>query len=140
MLDRTGKAGSASVTELMLDIGRRARAAASRIATAPTERKNAALRTMAFTIRSQAAGIIDANETDMVNGRERGLAPSFLDRLMLDADRIEAMAAGLEAIAGLPDPVGSLLAGWDRPNGLQIERALGEKFPNEIERAVWVRP
>ena len=74
-------------------------------------------------IRAQAAAIIDANERDLAAAKADAAPPAaFLDRLTLDPKRIEAMAKGLEEIAALPDPVGSVLAEWTRPNGLQIER------------------
>ncbi len=111
-----------SVETVMDDIGRRARAAARRLAIAPSEAKNAALAAMAAEIRAAAPAILAANETDVADGRAKGLAASFVDRLTLTPERIEAMAAGLEDIAGLADPVGRVLAAWDRPNGLHIER------------------
>ena len=112
----------AAVEAVMDDIGRRARVAARRLAIASSEAKNAALAAMADEIRAATAEILAANELDVADGRVKGLSGSFIDRLILDAGRIEAMAAGLEAIAALLDPVGRVLAAWDRPNGLHIER------------------
>ena len=112
----------ASVEAVMDDMGRRARAAARALAIAPTAAKDAALRLMAGEIRAATAQILAANALDVADGAAKGLAGSFIDRLTLTEARVEAMAAGLEAIAGLGDPVGRVLAAWDRPNGLHIER------------------
>lgn len=112
----------ASVEAVMDDMGRRARAAARALAIAPTAAKDAALRLMAGEIRAATAAILAANALDVADGAAKGLAGSFIDRLTLTEARVEAMAAGLEAIAGLGDPVGRVLAAWDRPNGLHIER------------------
>ena len=111
-----------SVEAVMADLGRRARVAARALAVAPTGPKDAALRAMAAEIRKATAEIMAANAVDVADGREKGLSGSFIDRLILDEKRIDAMAKGLEDIAGLGDPVGRVLAAWDRPNGLQIER------------------
>ena len=120
MLDRAATA--TNVTELMADLGRRARAAARPLALAGADRKNVALRGMAAAILRRQQEILDANAIDLANGEEAGLAGSFLDRLTLTPERIRAMADGIGAIAGLRDPVGEVIAAWDRPNGLQIER------------------
>ena len=110
------------VTGLMLDIGRRARLAARAVALAPTEAKNRALTEAAATMRARSGDILVANEADMSAAEKTGATPALLDRLRLDAGRVEAMARGLEEIAGLPDPVGRLLETFERPNGLKIER------------------
>jgi glutamate-5-semialdehyde dehydrogenase len=107
---------------LMTDLGRRARAAARVLALAPGEAKDDALRLAAQALRDDAALIKAANALDMEAGEAKGLSRAMLDRLMLDDKRIEAMAAGLEVIAALPDPVGRTLAQWTRPNGLDIAR------------------
>ena len=86
------------------------------------ERRNSALAAAAATIRSRSSQIMAANARDMDSARQRGLAQAMLDRLMLDDARVEAMAAGIEAIIELPDPVGRVLAEWERPNGLLIQR------------------
>ncbi|MDK9697424.1 MAG: glutamate-5-semialdehyde dehydrogenase [Siculibacillus sp.] len=117
-----GVIDGASVEAVMDDIGRRASASARALAIASTEAKNAALAAMAAEIRAATAEILAANASDVADGRTKGLAASFIDRLTLTADRIEAMAKGLEDIAALADPVGRVLAAWDRPNGLHIER------------------
>ena len=107
---------------LMAGIGRRARAAARPLAVASTETKNAALNAMADAILASEKNILDANAVDLANGREAGLSAAMMDRLALDAGRIRAVAEGVRAIAALPDPVGTIIAEWDRPNGLHIER------------------
>ena len=110
------------VQALMGAMGERARAAARVLATATAERKHAALVAMAEALIERCDAILDANAIDMENGREAGLAPSFLDRLNLTRDRVKGMADGVLAIAALPDPVGRELAAWTRPNGLEISR------------------
>ena len=116
------KFGATSVEAIMMDLGARARAASRTLALAPTATKDAALAAMAAEIRAAMPAILAANHADVVDGKAKGLSGSFVDRLVLNEGRIEAMAAGLEAIAALPDPVGHVLAAWDRPNGLHIER------------------
>src|SRR5919109_99836 len=106
----------------MRALGRAARAAAAKLALADTEAKNHALRDMAAAIRANESRILEANADDMVDAKAKGLSAALLDRLMLDAKRVEAMAKGLEEIAALPDPVGRTLAEWTRPNGLEIAR------------------
>lgn len=110
------------VAALMADIGRRARAAARPLALASAERKHAALVGMAEAVSRQEQAILAANALDMANGEEAGLSPAMLDRLKLDAGRIRAIADGIRAIAELKDPIGEIIAEWDRPNGLHIER------------------
>lgn len=112
-------------TELLTDmlaLGKAARNAGRRLAVATSDQRNQALRHAAAAVRAGAADIRLANADDMQAARERGLAASMLDRLMLDDARIAAMASGLEAIAELPDPLGKVLADWERPNGLRIQR------------------
>jgi glutamate-5-semialdehyde dehydrogenase len=103
-------------------LGAAARTAARQLALVSTEVKNAALRAAAVELRGATAAVVEANECDLAAAREAGRAGSFLDRLMLDARRIECVARGLEEIAALPDPVGAAIAEWTRPNGLRIER------------------
>ncbi|MBK1665136.1 glutamate-5-semialdehyde dehydrogenase [Rhodospirillum rubrum] len=110
------------IPALMLDIGRRARAAGRILALAPAEARDAALLAGAAALRAEAGVIALENAKDMSAGRAKGLTDALLDRLELTPARIEAMAKGLEDIAALPDPVGTVLAGWQRPNGLRIER------------------
>ena len=107
---------------MMARLGRDARKAAHTLSLASTETKNHALRAAAAAIRANAEKIRAANAQDFSGAEARGVAGAFLDRLDLDAGRIEAMAKGIEAIAALPDPVGRVLARFERPNGLVIER------------------
>ena len=99
-----------------------ARAAARALAQSDGETRDAALLAAAAEIRAHAARIADENARDMEFGKEKGLSAALMDRLLLTPDRIEAMAGGLEDVAALPDPVGTVLAEWDRPNGLHISR------------------
>lgn len=110
------------IPALMLNMGIAAKAAAKQLAVASSQAKDTALREAAKSLRDQSAKIIEANALDMAAGQEKGLKGSFLDRLQLDEQRIEAMAVGLEAIADLADPVGKALAHWQQPNGLDISR------------------
>ncbi|MBO3758163.1 glutamate-5-semialdehyde dehydrogenase [Ciceribacter sp. L1K22] len=121
MLDRSDTE-KRSVEELMLEIGRKARAAARPLAIASTEQKNAALHAMADAILAAEGNILAANSRDLENAKTSGVATSFIDRLTLTPDRVRSIAQSMREIADLPDPVGSLIAEWDRPNGLHIER------------------
>lgn len=121
MLNLHEKSGDDTVAT-MADIGRRARAAARPLAIATTAAKNAALLAMAEAIVAREQDILDANAIDVSNGQESGLSASFMDRLKLDPARVRAMADGIREIAALRDPVGDVMAQWDRPNGLHIER------------------
>jgi glutamate-5-semialdehyde dehydrogenase len=106
--------------EEMRVLGRRARTAASKLALASSAAKDAALRNAAAALRKDAALLLEANRRDLAEAS--GLTAAMRDRLVLDEKRIEAMAAGLEEVAALPDPVGRVLAEWTRPNGLRIAR------------------
>jgi glutamate-5-semialdehyde dehydrogenase len=101
-------------------VARAARAAAVELARAPRPAKDAALRAAAAALRAGTPAVLAANAADLAAAE--GLAPAFRDRLSLNPDRVEAMAAGLESVAALPDPVGRVLAEWTRPNGLRIRR------------------
>lgn len=103
-------------------IGVSARHAAAALALSSNDDRNRALLAVAAAIRSQCDQVLKANAIDMREGEERGLSGAMLDRLMLDAERVEGMAIGIEAIAELHDPLGRTLAEWDRPNGLSIQR------------------
>jgi glutamate-5-semialdehyde dehydrogenase len=103
-------------------LGAAARKAARAVALAPAEVKNKALRVAAAEIRRQSGAILSANALDVADAKARGTAGSFVDRLTLDPGRVEAIARGVEEIAALPDPVGRVLARFERPNGLVIER------------------
>jgi glutamate-5-semialdehyde dehydrogenase len=113
---------AATLRDTMLDLGRRAKAAARVLALASTAQKNRALSTMAAAIRADKAAILAANAEDMADGRAAGLTGAGLDRLKLDDRRIEGMAEGIEVIRELADPVGKVIESWTRPNGMTIER------------------
>lgn len=110
------------IPAMMEQIGERARAAARGLAKASSESKTRALLAAAASVRNNADAIKAANAIDMAAAEQRGTKGSFLDRLLLTGDRIEAMAKGLEDIAALDDPVGAVTDAWDRPNGLRISR------------------
>src|SRR5512139_2392011 len=119
-IDGTGDA--ASLTETMAEIGRNARAAARALALAPAEQKNRALAAMAKAIRAAKADILAANAEDIAQARNNGMTGAMLDRLKLTANNIEGIAAGIEMVRDLPDPVGAVMDSWTRPNGMTIER------------------
>ncbi len=106
----------------MLRLGHAARAAAEILAQTPTAAKTAALKAAAAAVRAAGPEILAANREDVEHAKARGLAGPMLERLVLDAKRLEAMAQGLEDIATLPDPIGTEIARWQRPNGLDIAR------------------
>jgi glutamate-5-semialdehyde dehydrogenase len=110
------------MTGMMDGLGRNAREAAAELALCSSERRNQALQSSADSIRDSRDKILAANQDDMAAAEKRGLSAAMLDRLALNAERLEAMAAGLETVIELPDPVGRILAEWDRPNGLHIQR------------------
>jgi len=107
---------------VMQEVGRRARAAARKIALAPAEQRNAALLAMAEAMRTRAPRILAANAQDLADGQKSGLSASFMDRLALDEKRLAAVADAVADVATLPDPLGRVLAEWTRPNGLRFER------------------
>ncbi len=110
------------ITVLMQSLGQNAKAAVTELAQASTEQKNAALAAAAAAIRANADHILAANGEDMAAAKARGLSGALIDRLLLTPDRIEAIAKGIEVVAALPDPIGSIAATWDRPNGLKMAR------------------
>ncbi|BCH52666.1 glutamate-5-semialdehyde dehydrogenase [Agrobacterium vitis] len=120
MLDTVAKADG--IDALMLDIGAKAKAAARPLAIASADQKNAALMAMSEAILTGKSQIIAANAIDLKAAETAGLAASFIDRLTLNEERITAMAKGLREVAELKDPVGEVIAAWERPNGLKIER------------------
>ena len=107
---------------LIADMGRRARAAAAVLARVPTAAKAQALIEAAKAIRASESSILAANAIDLERGEANGLAPAMIDRLKLDPKRLEGIAAGLEAVARLPDPVGQMIDESTRPNGLVLQR------------------
>jgi len=108
--------------EHIQDLGRRSRAASRRLATASTAQKDAALLAAAEILLERAPEILAANEADCEAAATDGMEPGPLDRLRLDPQRLDAMAAGIRRVADLSDPVGEVLEGWRRPNGLEIQR------------------
>ena len=106
----------------MAALGAEARAAAQALAQAPAETRRRALEAAAAALRDSKAAILEANALDMAAARDSELSGALLDRLALDPGRVEAMAAGVEQVATLDDPVGRLLGEWERPNGLRIRR------------------
>ncbi len=111
-----------SIPTLMADLGKRAKAASADLACASAERKHAALIAAADAVWANRADIIEANKKDLEFGREKGLSPAMMDRLMLDEDRIQGMVDGLRTVADQADPVGEVLTEWDMPSGLNIQR------------------
>jgi len=113
---------ASTTRETMLAIGKAARAAQRALALATTAQKNDALKAMAVEIRKAATAIASENAVDVARAKEKGVKGSFIDRLTLTPERIEAMSKGLEDIAALPDPVGATMTEWTRPNGMRIAR------------------
>jgi glutamate-5-semialdehyde dehydrogenase len=118
-------APAAALAGTMLAMGANARAASAEVAKAGPDKRTAALRAMAKRIRETSSAILSANAQDMTAAKAKGLTGAMLDRLELNPSRIEAMAKGVEDVAELPDPVGTVLASWTRPNGLEISRVRG---------------
>ncbi|MCT4683662.1 MAG: glutamate-5-semialdehyde dehydrogenase [Roseicyclus sp.] len=110
------------IPALMETLGRRAKEAAAELAFAPAEARRAALEAAARSVEARQDEILAANAKDMDFGRDKGLSPAMLDRLKLDPTRIAGITAGLRAVAAQDDPVGAVMAEWDRPNGLHIAR------------------
>lgn len=106
----------------MRQLGRRARDAFRSVAATSSEARSAALAAMARRLRADTEVILAANAVDVSRAKAKGLAESFIDRLLITPQRLEAMAAGCEEVAALPDPVGAVMAEWERPNGLRIQR------------------
>ncbi|MGO4389426.1 glutamate-5-semialdehyde dehydrogenase [Microvirga sp. 2YAF29] len=107
---------------LMERMGREARAAARKVALAPAEQKDEALLAIASRIRARQSAILKANEEDLAEAKAKGQTAAYMDRLALNPERVEAIAEAVESVAALSDPVGRVLAGFERPNGLRIER------------------
>ncbi|QIG54243.1 glutamate-5-semialdehyde dehydrogenase [Altererythrobacter sp. BO-6] len=103
-------------------LARKARAAQRMLAAVPSDAKAAALISAAKALRGDASAILAANARDIEAGEARGLSPAMLDRLRLDEARLEGVAAGVEAVAQLPDPVGEVIDTTERPNGLRLSR------------------
>jgi glutamate-5-semialdehyde dehydrogenase len=114
--------GTGDIAAAMAEIGRKARGAARALALASTEQKDYALERMAAAIRAQKDRILAANAEDFAEARAAGVSGSFLDRLVLNDARVEDIAAGIDAIRAIKDPVGAVTEAWTRPNGMRIER------------------
>ncbi|MBB3946365.1 glutamate-5-semialdehyde dehydrogenase [Rhizobium skierniewicense] len=113
---------SHDIETLMMSIGAQAKAASRPLSIAGSDQKNRALLAMASAIEASKERILEANVKDVAAAHSAGVAPSFIDRLKLDDTRITSIAEGIRSIAALADPVGEVIAAWDRPNGLKIER------------------
>ncbi|WP_171238844.1 glutamate-5-semialdehyde dehydrogenase [Ruegeria sp. HKCCA5763] len=111
-----------NIPALMADLGKRAKDASRDLAFASAERIHAALIAAADAVWANRAKIIEENQKDLEFGREKGLSPAMMDRLMLDEARIQGMVDGLRTVADQADPVGEVLAEWERPTGLKIQR------------------
>ena len=114
--------GTGDLAAAMAAIGQSARAAARVLALAPAAQKDRALGAMASAVRAHGLAILAANAEDADEARKGGATGAFIDRLLLNEARIEGMAAGIETVRGLADPVGTTIDAWTRPNGLEIER------------------
>src|SRR5579885_1497044 len=112
------------VNALMHDMGARAKAAARVLALADPAKKTAALHAAVKAVRADSARILQANAEDVADAKKSGASSAFIDRLKLDEKRVAAMAEGIETVAGVPDPIGQVIAAWERPNGFRIERVL----------------
>lgn len=110
------------IQQTIHQMGQQARAAAHRLSQLSSDEKNAILRAMAAVIRARVPELLAANALDLEAGKAKGLSGAMLDRLKLDEARVEAMAAGIDQVATLPDPVGQVLDDWTRPNGIRIEQ------------------
>jgi glutamate-5-semialdehyde dehydrogenase len=110
------------VSAAMTDMGGRARAAARVLALAPSAQKDAALAAMAQALRDRRREILVANADDISDSKASGATAAFIDRLAVDEKRIAAMADSLDVVRALPDPVGTVMEAWTRPNGMRIER------------------
>ena len=113
---------TSGLAALLDTMGRAAVDAARVLALAGTAQKDAALRAAAAALRRRESAILDANARDLESAREAGLGAAMLDRLALDPARLVSIAASVEQVAELPDPIGTVLAEWTRPNGLRIQR------------------
>ena len=110
------------MTAALADLGRRAKAAARVLATTPSEARDAALLAAADLLVARTDEILRANADDVARAEADGVTPTVVDRLRLTADRVAGMAGGLRQVAALPDPVGEVVRGWVRPNGLRIDQ------------------
>ena len=111
-----------NIPALMQELGRKAKAAAAELAFAPSDAKRKALDAAADAMWARRDEIIAANAKDLEYGREKGLSPAMMDRLMLDEARIQGVCDGVRSVAAQDDPVGAAMSEWDRPSGLHIKR------------------
>ncbi len=116
---------SVDFATLVTDLGRRARAASLELANVTTQAKNDALLRLADLIEASSAPILAANRRDLDGAAEAGLAAAQVDRLTLDAARLKKLAASVREVAALPDPVGTVLEEWTRPNGPPFPEGAG---------------
>jgi glutamate-5-semialdehyde dehydrogenase len=114
--------GTGDIAACMAELGRQARAAARTLALASTAQKDRALQLMADAVRAEKSAILAANAEDIAEAQASGVTGAFLDRLSLDAARVEAIASAIDAVRTLKDPVGVVTESWTRPNGMTIER------------------
>lgn len=115
--------GAGETAEALIDrMGAQARVAATDLGFAPADQRARALQIAADTLDARRATVIAANARDLEFGRDKGLSPAMMDRLMLDDKRIDGIVAGLRAVAAQPDPLGAVIAEWDMPSGLHIQR------------------
>ncbi|QYG93484.1 glutamate-5-semialdehyde dehydrogenase [Iamia sp. SCSIO 61187] len=111
-----------STTDPIVELGHRAKAASRVVARSSTAQRDAGLLAAADLLVARTDEVLEANAADVAAATEAGTSATVIDRLRLDARRVEAMAGGLRQVAALPDPVGEVLDGWVRPNGLRISR------------------
>jgi glutamate-5-semialdehyde dehydrogenase len=139
----------ATTDQSLADLGRRAKEASRPLALASTAAKDAALHAAADLLEERVADVLAANATDVERATAAGTSATVVDRLRLDERRVAAMAGGLRDVAGLADPVGQVVEGWTRPNGLHIDKVrvpLGvvgiiyENRPNVTSDAPALRP
>ncbi|MEC8942062.1 MAG: glutamate-5-semialdehyde dehydrogenase [Verrucomicrobiota bacterium] len=121
-MNAVGELSPEEIHDAVFTMGRQARAAAHSLAILSTQQKNAMLESMAAELREQSAGILEENARDLATGEANGLTSAMLDRLRLDEARLEAVAGGVEQVAGLADPVGEILDERTRPNGIRIQQ------------------
>ena len=122
MMSDTRPLSDADADAMIAEIGAKARTATELLGKAPPELKSAGLRSAAARVRASVNRLLDANAEDCVLAEKNGITNAFMDRLRLTGDRIDGIAAGLEAVADRPDPIGAVDQEWTQPNGLKISR------------------
>lgn len=111
-----------TLQETIHEMGRNARQASYRLSQLSSDQKNTILHAMAGELRGRVPALLEANAKDIAAGEAKGLSAAMLDRLRLDEKRVEAIAAGIDQVATLPDPVGQVMDDWSRPNGIRIQQ------------------